>query len=62
MPWTDTELDPNLKREIEEFGSENLPTIYELIDKYNDGKTVVVFKSREEADLYINFMQVQKEQ
>ena len=62
MPWTDTELDPNLKREIEEFGSKNLPTIYELIDKYKDGKTVIVFKSREEADLYINCLQAQKEQ
>ena len=62
MPWTDTELDPKLEREIEEFGSKNLPTIYELIDKYKDGKTVIVFKSREEADLYINCLQAQKEQ
>ena len=28
MPWIDTELNPNLKREIEEFPSKNLPTIY----------------------------------
>ena len=53
MPWIDTELDPNLKREIEEFGGKNLPTIYELLDKYKDGKTVVVFKSREQADDFI---------
>jgi adenylate kinase family enzyme len=53
VPWIDTELDPNLKREIEEFGSKNLPTIYALIDKYKDGKTVVIFKSREQADDYL---------
>ena len=53
MPWIDTELNPNLKREIEEFPSKNLPTIYALIDKYKDGKTVVVFKSREEANDFI---------
>ena len=54
MPWIDTELNPNLKREIEEFPSKNLPTIYALIDKYNAGKTVIVFKSREQADAFLN--------
>ena len=54
MPWIDTELDPGLKREIEEFGGKNLPAIYALIDKYKDGKTVVVFKSREQADAFLN--------
>ncbi len=54
IPWIDNELDPNLKREIEEFPNKNLPTIYALIDKYKDGKTVVIFKSREEADVFLN--------
>ncbi len=54
MPRIDTELDPNLKREIEEFGDKNLPVIYALIEKYRGGKTVVVFKSREEADEFLN--------
>ena len=54
MPWIDTELNPNLKREIEEFPSKNLPAIYALIDKYNAGKTVIVFKSREQADAFLN--------
>ena len=54
MPWIDTELDPNLKREIEEFPNKNLSAIYVLIDKYKDGKTVVIFKSREQADAFLN--------
>ena len=54
MPWIDTELNPNLKREIEEFPSKHLSTIYALIDKYNAGKTVIVFKSREQADTFLN--------
>ena len=54
MPWIDTELDPKLKQEIEEFGDKNLPAIYALIDKYKDGKTVVIFKSREQADAFLN--------
>ena len=54
MPWIDTELDPNLKREIEEFPNKNLSAIYALIDKYKDGKTVVIFKSREQADAFLD--------
>ena len=54
MPWIDTELDPKLKAEIEEFSSKNLPSIYALVDKYRDGRNIVVFKSREEADEFLN--------
>ena len=53
MPWIDTELDPQLKQEIESFPIKNLPTIYSLIDKYKDNKTVVVFQSREQADAFL---------
>ena len=52
IPWIDTELDPWLKNEIEQFPSKNLPAIYELLEKYSD-KTVVVFKSRAQTDEYI---------
>ena len=54
MPWIDTELDPNLKREIEEFPNKNLSAIYALIDKYKDSKTVIIFKSREQADAFLS--------
>ena len=53
MPWTDTELDPNLKKEIEEFRVKNLPVIYTLIEQYQNGKEIVIFRSREEADRFI---------
>ena len=53
MPWVDTELDPNLKSEIEAFREKNLPIIYELLQAYKEGRNFVVFKSREEADGYI---------
>ena len=52
MPWIDTELDPKLKGEIEEFPTKNLPVIYELLQKYSD-KNIVVFKSREEAERFL---------
>ena len=53
MPWIDTELDPKLKGEIEEFPTKNLPVIYELLQKYSD-KNIVVFKSREEAERFLD--------
>lgn len=52
MPWIDTELDPKLKRDIEEFPSKKLPAIYALLDKYSD-KNINIFKSREEADEFL---------
>ncbi len=53
MPWVETELDEEFKREIEEFPHKNLPFIYELLEKYRDGREVFVFKSREMADDYL---------
>ena len=53
MPWIDTALDPWLKQEIEEFGSKNLPVIYELIEKYGEGREMIIFKSRADADEFI---------
>ena len=56
IPWVDTELDPKLKQEIEEFPNKNLPNIYELLDKYRDGKEVIIFRSREQVDEYIEML------
>ncbi len=53
MPWVETELDPDFKRQIEEFRDKSLPAIYELTDRYRDGRKVVIFKSREEADAFL---------
>ena len=52
MPWIETQFDPEFKKQIEEFPTKELPTIYELLEIYND-KNIIVFKSREEADVYL---------
>ena len=54
MPWIDTELDPNLKREIEEFPRKTLPRIYQLLSQYKEGREIVVFKSRQQADKFLH--------
>lgn len=53
MPWSETELDSEFKQFIIDFSKESLPRIYDLIDKYREGKSVVIFKSREESEEYL---------
>lgn len=52
VPWVDTKLDPSFKAQIEGFKDKSLPAIYALLEKYSD-KSIIVFKSREEADLFL---------
>lgn len=53
MPWTEDEFDEEFKQYIIDFSKDNLPVIYELLDKYRDTKKIVIFKSRNEADDYL---------
>lgn len=53
LPWIETELDPEFEQFIEVFPKNTLPYIYELIEKYKDEKQVIIFKSRKDADEYI---------
>lgn len=54
MPWVDTDLDPNLLHEIEAFAEKNLSVIYDLLEKYRQNREIIIFKSREETDIYFN--------
>ena len=53
LPWIDTEPDPRLWEEIEGFAREQLPRIYDLLRRYRQGRTVVIFRSRAEADGFL---------
>jgi adenylate kinase family enzyme len=53
IPWTEAELTADLKQSIEEFPETALPKIYELLEKYKDEKQVIIFRSRGEADNYL---------
>ncbi len=56
FPWIETEetLENGFGEWIEEFSQKRLPEIYFLFDKYKD-KNIVIFKSREEADKYVQY-------
>ena len=58
MPWVDTELDPQLKAEIESFKAEKLPEIYGFIEEFGQRVRAVVFRSRAEADAFISSLTV----
>ncbi len=57
LPWLEKEFDPEFRQFIENFPNDTLPYIYELLEKYKDEKKIIVFKSREEADVYLNKLQ-----
>ena len=54
LPWLETELDSEFESFIKEFPETTLPKIYDLIEKYKAEKEIIVFKSREETDEYLN--------
>lgn len=53
LPWIETEdtLEGGFLQWIEDFSEKQLPEIYSLLKRYSD-KEIVVFKSREEADVF----------
>ncbi len=53
IPWTESELDPKFKEEIEGFRDRVLPEIYEILGRYENAKKIIVFKSRDEADEFL---------
>lgn len=54
MPWVETEFDEEFKQWILDFPKDQLPYLYELLEKYQEGRKIIIFKSREEADAYLN--------
>lgn len=53
LPWVEDKLDEEFKNSILNFSKEKLPQIYLLLEKYKKDKDVIVFKSREEAEKYL---------
>lgn len=53
MPWIDKELDPEFRKSIEKFSTHILPYIYDIIDRNKEGKRIIIFKSRIQADEFI---------
>ncbi|MBE6114197.1 MAG: adenylate kinase [Erysipelotrichaceae bacterium] len=53
MPWVEEGLDDEFRERIEKFSIEQFPTVYHLLEQYKEGKDIIIFKSREEAEHYL---------
>ena len=53
LPWVEDKLDEEFKNSILNFSKEKLPQIYLLLEKYKKDKDIIIFKSREEAEKYL---------
>lgn len=53
MPWFENELDPEFRQWIESFRANQLPEVYRLLEKYKNGREIVVFRTREQADKFV---------
>lgn len=54
MPWVEKEFDPEFRQYILDFPKDQLPQIYDLIEKYRDIRRITVFHSREEMDKWLD--------
>ncbi len=54
LPWIETEFDEEFRQWIIDFPKTQLPEIYELLRKYQNNRNIIMFRSRKEADDYLN--------
>lgn len=57
MPWTETEDDEEFLEFIRNFEKESKPKILTLLQIYQE-KNIIILKSREEADSFINNLSI----
>ncbi len=54
MPWIETEFDEEFKQWIMDFPKNELPIVYELLDRYKGEKSIYVFRSRADIEDYLS--------
>ena len=53
IPWIETQEDAEFIEFIKSYNEQQMPKVIELLEKYSD-KNIVIFKSREQADAFLN--------
>ena len=53
IPWREDVFDPEFRQWIIDWYKNTQPWVYHLIEKYKGSKNIVIFKTREEVDSYI---------
>lgn len=53
MPWIETEFDAEFEEWIKNFPQNQLPYIYQALEKYNQSNTIEIFKSPQDTAQYL---------
>lgn len=56
LPWIEDQLDEKFRQKIINFSNDKLPKIYELLKKYEKNKKIIIFKTREESNSYLEMI------
>ena len=54
------EFDREFRQWIVDFPEDQLPRIYEMLEKYRDSRDIFVFRKREDADAYLALLEQRK--
>lgn len=56
LPWVEKIFNKEFRQGIIDFPKKKLPQIYQLIEKYKKNKNIIIFKTRKEADKYLEIL------
>ena len=60
LPWVEETLDPEFRQWIVDFAATQLPQVYELLAQYGQGREIVIFRNRQEADAWLRLYESHK--
>lgn len=58
LPWFEEEFDEEFRQFIIDFPFEHLPAIYEMLEKYQKDKEIIIFKTRVESEEYLEKLKI----
>lgn len=53
MPWVEEAFDAEFRQWILDFPRTQLPELYRLLERYREGREIIVFRSRAEIERYL---------
>lgn len=53
LPWLETELAEEFRQYIIDFSRDQLPEIYSLLEEYKKDRDILIFHTREAANIYL---------
>ena len=60
MPWVEESVDEEFMEFVRQFPEKNLPMIHALLERYREGKQIIIFRERDEVNKWIETAKRQK--